>query len=1064
MAYEFQNECDENSASANDYLHGRNATMKIWRTKSLDDAHPSYQSATDVTVRVGKIADSTRSLHSSFDAALLLDSNVRAGKWFDPGIPGQRRNVLHANHVRSEFSGKKHMRQKFQVDVAEGSLADTFRKQARTDISLAEPSHQLKFQIHTSTPKDCSSVSKRRRIPSQTIRSPMTKICTRIADSHINRANQRSSTSEWSLSPNNLMKGKGNLTPQNRCRTTSTMLNPTTLSKIHSAGTKTASTTALETTEESDSCELASPSMEPFRFASFPESLPRLNNLVERHYPESICRRMSFGERNGINISSQSREDDGTHDTSISSLSADGCRHSPLRVVPFHKDLAKGNSQASIGILEPSTPFPRCSDFGKRITTSDNTPNSPGSRAVGGIRLDFNVHLSPTQMIGGSPQTSFVTSPLKSRHIGKDNVSRTHTAASSPTSNSRLISSFNDSEVPLTPDRSGAKPVPTTPHDVLLHFPSETECSPIPRTDQQEHKVHGEQGASHVTGSSTFSKNAVYTQVPCGGIADAEVELREKDLSLSSEIGKQSQLRPMPDMSAFENTTYSSRGDRSTDDSLIIETKGPPTLPRRLCPPTPVRTPAWASDAGAFVGGRQNSLISTKVLLACPSHVLEGRTSLENSLLEEDCNPESTDTLSSTAERNDSISNESKPGAGPTLLSHDRNEAKRDGSRIYDASLPTIGSSMNLPQFSKDNGLVSFSNDFEVLSSLGSGAFADAFKVRSQTDGRLYAVKRNRRQFRGIRDRNMALAEVQYMQRLQDVGNAAAAVDGKQTLSQNADKSTYSLFLLFFYRAWQEDGYFFCQTELCCRDSCKELLDSIRLRWKSSSTKYPSLSRHIPPPSDFLTTNNANCSLRHLPHNTVWKVCHDIAAGLSHIHSHGLVHHDIKPSNILFVRNPRFGAMCKICDFGLAGEIGSSSDGQEGDTRYMPSELLSSMTRQPSADIFSLGLTLYEIASDHHVELPSEGPLWHQLRTNSMPQLPEFRGLPFCELIKAMTNPSAKRRPTADEVLSLDGVLSNGHGFDAFLQDYVVDVAKYDRLEEERFAAGNHEDQTPRNW
>ena len=39
----------------------------------------------------------------------------------------------------------------------------------------------------------------------------------------------------------------------------------------------------------------------------------------------------------------------------------------------------------------------------------------------------------------------------------------------------------------------------------------------------------------------------------------------------------------------------------------------------------------------------------------------------------------------------------------------------------------------------------------------------------------------------------------------------------------------------------------------------------------------------------------------------------------------------------------------------------------QGDTKYMAPELLNSLDRYPSADIFSLGLTLYEvcIASEH---------------------------------------------------------------------------------------------------
>ena len=70
-------------------------------------------------------------------------------------------------------------------------------------------------------------------------------------------------------------------------------------------------------------------------------------------------------------------------------------------------------------------------------------------------------------------------------------------------------------------------------------------------------------------------------------------------------------------------------------------------------------------------------------------------------------------------------------------------------------------------------------------------------------------------------------------------------------------------------------------------------------------------------------------------------MCHDISRGLSHIHSHSVVHYDIKPSNIFFVLNSRWGGtICKIGDFGLAGEAGAGDDGQEGDAAYMPAEAL----------------------------------------------------------------------------------------------------------------------------
>ncbi|OEU21382.1 kinase-like protein [Fragilariopsis cylindrus CCMP1102] len=329
-----------------------------------------------------------------------------------------------------------------------------------------------------------------------------------------------------------------------------------------------------------------------------------------------------------------------------------------------------------------------------------------------------------------------------------------------------------------------------------------------------------------------------------------------------------------------------------------------------------------------------------------------------------------------------------------------------------------------LPSPTQDvNTVISFSEDFEILSSLGSGTFADVYKVRLKSDDHLYAVKRNRRQFRGKRDRDMALAEVQSMQQLQSV---FANTSDENAHKANLEKNCYSLYLLFFHRAWQEDGYFYSQTELC------------------SGSQLDAFGRIV-------------------PNMTAWKICHDISAGLSHIHSHGIVHQDIKPSNIFLVANARFGAMCKIGDFGMAGSIGSSGDGQEGDARYMPPELLTSATRHTSSDIFSLGLTLYEIAMEEDIEMPSEGPHWHQLRSSNEPKLPSCRGDNLQLLLQSMTNPDETRRPTADTILENENVNIAGHDVDTFLQDYIKDVEEYDRKEEIRLAEHQTNEQTPRN-
>ena len=567
-----------------------------------------------------------------------------------------------------------------------------------------------------------------------------------------------------------------------------------------------------------------------------------------------------------------------------------------------------------------------------------------------------------------------------------------------------------------------------------IAFPLENQCSPIRGIAEEPDEDQAMASASSSVASSTKSSSALGKK-STGSVASESTAARRN--------------RPMPDMSAFD-TAASSRLDRSNDmDSP--ESRSPiKTAPKKVCPPTPVRTPAWANEANKNtrknIPGfhRQNSLITTKVLLSVPTQVVQGRCSLESSVLDEESNGDQVSRRMSIQSARSSSTPERAGSAG--------------ASDAGKTPLQLRGPPPMLPRFSSSGDLgqvVSFANDFDVITVLGSGAFADVYKVRSRRDNKLYAVKKNRRQFRGKRDRDMALAEVKAMQRLQSVCLETASSE------EDHGKDSYSLYLLFFFRAWQEDGYFLCQTELCCRDTCQQLIESLRFDWNSAKVRYPSLLRHMEELGENSSEVEENQS-RLVPNLTVWKICHDVLAGLSHIHSHGLVHHDIKPSNIFFVEHSRFGAMCKIGDFGMAGDIGTTADGQEGDTKYMPQELLASGERQPSADIFSLGLTLFEISTDENFEVPSSGPLWHELRSDNIPELPKSREPELTGIIKAMTCVDDKKRPSADALLKNEKVRVAGHACDTFLRDYIRDITEYDSFQEQRLAMmTTTEDQTP---
>lgn len=104
--------------------------------------------------------------------------------------------------------------------------------------------------------------------------------------------------------------------------------------------------------------------------------------------------------------------------------------------------------------------------------------------------------------------------------------------------------------------------------------------------------------------------------------------------------------------------------------------------------------------------------------------------------------------------------------------------------------------------------------------------------------------------------------------------------------------------------------------------------------------------------------------------------------GLQSIHEAGFIHLDFKPANVLI----NYEGQLKIGDFGLATQWPAARGIEgEGDRRYIAPEILEAKYDKP-ADIFSLGLVMFEIASN--VWLPDNGPVWHALRAGNFAAVP----------------------------------------------------------------------------
>lgn len=97
-----------------------------------------------------------------------------------------------------------------------------------------------------------------------------------------------------------------------------------------------------------------------------------------------------------------------------------------------------------------------------------------------------------------------------------------------------------------------------------------------------------------------------------------------------------------------------------------------------------------------------------------------------------------------------------------------------------------------------------------------------------------------------------------------------------------------------------------------------------------------------------------------LPFDRVADIAAGIARGLAFAHEHGVVHRDIKPSNVMVLKN----GSVKITDFGIA-LIPAASRTMAGmilgSPKYMSPEQVIGKEVDGRADIFSLGVVLFEM-------------------------------------------------------------------------------------------------------
>lgn len=164
-----------------------------------------------------------------------------------------------------------------------------------------------------------------------------------------------------------------------------------------------------------------------------------------------------------------------------------------------------------------------------------------------------------------------------------------------------------------------------------------------------------------------------------------------------------------------------------------------------------------------------------------------------------------------------------------------------------------------------------------------------------------------------------------------------------------------------------------------------------------------------------------------LPWTEVLRVLRDVASALEVIHERGILHRDVKPSNLLQIQRPdaTIGTCTVLIDFGIGRRQGeptlTAMDSLMGSMLYTAPERHRGNDREPRSDLYSLGVSAYELLTGVNpfqadgLVATRDRHLHH--RITALPSLDPEPPRPMCNLVLDLMRKNPAERPDSARVV-----------------------------------------------